>query len=118
MILGQEIVELMSFPRIAPRDHAQARKLPVAHETSPPHDERVHDWLRDAGQFRERAPQFGRRDLQNLGLLGFHPGAGQRRRALEHGDVADEIARARCAEDLLGLFAFLENLDLAAQDDR
>ena len=54
------------------------------------------------------------RDLQNLGLLGFHPGAGQGRGALEHCDVADEIALTRRAEDLLRLLALFENLDLAA----
>lgn len=100
------------------REHAQSREIRITLEPLPAHDERIHDWLAETGQFRERAAKLQRRHLQHFRFRGSDPRGRQRRGALEHGDVADEIALPGRAENLLGLIACLEDFRLAAQDHR
>ncbi len=113
----QEIVELPTVAVFARREDAQPGKLVIPLQPLPPHDERVHDQLAHPGKLGERPAELLRRHVQQLGLVRFHARAGERRSALEHRDVADEIARARRGQDLLRAFAIFEDLHLAAEDD-
>ena len=70
----------------------------------------------DAGQLSERLPKPIRGHFQNLGFIRLASRAGQRRCAIEHRHVADEIARPGGRQDLLLSVARLEDFEFAAQD--
>src|SRR5437773_7885923 len=92
VILDGKIVDLAAVARGVLRDDAQSRKLAVALQPLPAHDERAHDRLAHAGQLRERLPELVGGHFQNLAFLRFASRAGQRRRAHEHRYITDEIA--------------------------
>ncbi len=117
VVLPEEIMQAMTFLGIAHGDDAETIKILVPHETAAAHDEGVNDRLGHPGQFGQRASNSTGRHLQDFRLLRFYPRAGQGRGALEHGDIADKVALAWCAENLLGLFASFEDLGLTLKDD-
>ena len=118
VILVEKIVELMALARVAQRNDAQPGELAVATEPPPAHDESVHNRLAHTGELGERAADFDRRNFQNFRLFRLHARTGQRGRALEHCDVADEIALSRCGENLFRAFACFKNFDFATQNNR
>src|SRR6266568_3807249 len=65
-----------------------------------------------------RAPDLGCRDFQNFGLFRLHARCGQRGGALQHRNVADEVALPARGEDLLRTFPCFEDFGFAAQDNR
>ena len=105
-------------PRAILCENAQPGELAVALQPLPAHDERTHDRLAYARQFRERLAKPICGHFQNFALISFASRAGQRRGAHERRHVPDETARARSREDLLLPVARLEDLQLAAQDYR
>ena len=118
MVFVEKIVELVAVSRTVLRENAQPGKLAVALQPLPTHDERAHDRLADAGQFRERLAKPVCGHFQNFALIRFASRIGQRRGAHEHRNVPDETARACSREDLLLPVARLEDFQLAAQDHR
>src|SRR6476620_12676622 len=94
-ILIEEIIELMSVARIAAGQNTHARKFAIATKPPPPHDQRIDDRLADGGNFRQRAPKFGRRNEKDLGLIRCDSGRTEDRCALEHRYVAHEITLTR-----------------------
>src|SRR6266404_8034745 len=98
-ILVEKIVELMTLARLTQRDDAQSGEFAVAPEPPSPHDESVYNGLAHPRELSERAADFDCRNLQNLGVFRLHARTRQRGRALEHCDVADEIALSRCSEN-------------------
>src|SRR6266566_4567878 len=117
MIFVEEIIKLTSVARAVLSDNPQAGKLSVAPQSLPAHDERADDRFAHAWQIGQ-GPTNGRRGhLEYLGFVGFASGACQRGCAHEHGDVADEIARAGGSQDLFLTVARFEDLQAATQDN-
>src|SRR5437867_6488374 len=116
-IFVEEIIELTAFACAACSENAQPGKLPIASQSLATHDQCLYDDLAHTGQFGERAPEFGRGHVEYLGFRRGYPHRGQGRRALQHRDIANEIALACSGEDLFRAIARLESLDLAAQDN-
>src|SRR5436853_4805518 len=117
MIFVEEIIELVSFAVTARREYAQAGKFRIAQKPAATHDEGVDNGRADTGQFGERALKISRGNVKNLAFRRSHSRAGQGRGSLQHGDVPHKVALACGGENLFGLFALLESLDLTAQDD-
>src|SRR5947208_17081161 len=117
-ILIEEVIELMSAARIAASQNTHSREFAIAAEPSPSHDQRVDDRLAHGGNFRQRAPKFGCRNIEYLGLFRCDSARGDGGCALEHRDVPDEIALVRGSENLFGAIAGLEGFDFAAQNNR
>ena len=118
VIFIEEIIELMSFACVACRENAKPGKFPIASEATATHDECVHDGRAHTRYFGERAPEFGRWHFENFRFRRSHAGGSQGGCALQHRDVADEIALACGRENLFRAIARFENFDLAAQDYR
>src|SRR5437762_6617520 len=96
-ILVEEIIKLMSIARIAVSQNTHAREYAIAAKPSPSHDQGIDDCLADGGNFRQRAPKCGGRNVEDLGLVRFHSARTEDRCALEHRYVAHEIALTRGA---------------------
>jgi hypothetical protein len=116
-ILVEKIIKLMSFARSGCREDAQPGKFPIASQSFATHDQCLYDRLAHAWQFGERAPEFSRGHVEYLRLFRRHPRCRKDRRALEHRDIAEEIALARGAENLFDVVALLKRLEFAAQDN-
>ena len=116
-ILVEEIIELMSIARIAAGQNTHSREFAIATKPPPSHDQGIDDCLAHGGNFRERAPQFGCRNVKYLGLFRCDSGRTEDRCALEHRYVADEIALVRGSEVIFGAIARLEGFDFAAQNN-
>src|SRR5437762_930700 len=114
VIFIEKIVEQTAIAIIAQGKDAKAGKLAVASKTSSPHDQRIDNQGADSRQFGESATKFVRRNMQNLGRIRGDAGSGQRRGALQHGDVAEKIALATGGEKLFCSVALFEYLNLAA----
>src|SRR5215472_12083035 len=91
VVLVQKIVELMSVTRAARSNHTQTGKLPIATNPTTSHDQRVHDWFANPWQLGQHAPEFVRRHIKDLGLVRCYARSCERRCALQHRNVADEI---------------------------
>ena len=115
VVLVEKVIELPALARLDLGQNPQTGELLVALQPHPPHDERVHDRLADLRHFGQGASQFRRGDLQHLGFFGFHPGARQRRSPLQHGNVAEKIARTCGRENLFRAVAGFESFELALQ---
>ena len=72
VILIQKIVELMSITRATRSQHAQSRKLAIPANSPAPHNECVDDWFAYPWHLGQHAPEFSRRNVQNLGLVRCH----------------------------------------------
>src|SRR6266567_559851 len=105
----------MSLTRATRSEHAQSRKLAIPANSPAPHNECVHDWFAYSWHPSQYAPEFSRRNVQNLGLIRCHSGSRERRCPLQHRDIANEIAVVRNGELLFGPVALLEDLYFAAQ---
>ena len=108
----------MSITRIAASQNTHSREFPIAAKPPPSHDQRIDDCLAHGGNFRQRAPEFGCRNVQYLGLFRYDSARGQGRCALEHRDVTDKIALVGGGENLFGAIARLEGFDFTAQNNR
>src|SRR6476660_9590645 len=97
-IFVEKIIELMSLARVTSGQHTHAREFTIATKPSPSHDQGIDDCLAYGGDFRERAPEFSRRNMENLGLVRYNSARTENRCALEHRNVADEIALVRIRE--------------------
>src|SRR5438876_1446101 len=115
-ILVEKIIKLMSFPCAGCRENAQPGKFPIASQSFSAHDQCLYDRLAYAGRFGERAPEFSRGHVEYLRLFRRYPRCRKDRRALEHRDIAEEIALARGAEYLFDAIALLNCLELAVPD--
>ena len=109
-ILVEKIIELMSIARVAAGQNTHARKFAIATKPASSHDQRIDDRLAHGGNFRQRAPKFGRRNVKYLGLVRCDSGRTEDRCALEHRYVAHEITLARGSEVIFGAIARLEAL--------
>src|SRR5437667_5560280 len=118
VVFVQEIVELMSITRAARSEHTQPCKLAIATQPASSHDQRVHDWLADPGQLGQGAPELSRWHVKDFGLVRCYPRCRERRRTLQHRDVADEIALVRDRQFLFDVVALLDHLYFAAQYNR
>src|SRR5438128_12206950 len=94
-ILIEEVMELMSVARIAARQNTHSREFAIAAKPSPSHDQRIDDCLAYRWNFRQRAPEFGRRNVQYFSLVRCDSARTEDRCALKHRYVAHEIALAR-----------------------
>src|SRR5438128_10964434 len=99
-ILIKEIIELMSIARIAASQNAHSREFAIAAQPSPSHDQCIDDCFTHGGNFCQRAPKFGRRNMEYLGLFRCDSGRREGRCALEHRDVSYEIALLGGGENL------------------
>jgi hypothetical protein len=116
-IFVEEIIKLMSFPCPGCCENTQPCKFPVPSQSFSAHDQCFYDRLAHSGQFGECATEFSRGHVEYLRLFRRYPGRRKDRRALEHRDIASEIALARGGENLFDAIALLERLEFAAQDD-
>src|SRR5207249_1432811 len=82
------------------------------------HDQSIHDRCAYGGNFSERAAKFTCGNMKYLRLIRGNSRRRQRGRSLQHGDVAEKIARMRGRENLLGAIALLESFQFAAQHNR
>src|SRR5512140_654884 len=98
----------MSIARVAAGQDAHARKFAIATKPASSHDQRIDDRLAHGGNFRQRAPKFGRRNVKYLRLIRCDSGRTEDRRALEHRYVAHETTLARGSEVIFGAVARLE----------
>src|SRR5262245_10261428 len=117
VVLIQKIVELMSIAGTARSEHTQSGKLVIATEPTSSHDQRVHDWFANPWQLCEHAPELSRRDMKNLGLVRCYARGRERRCALQHCHVADEIALVCDSEFHFDIIPALEDLYFAAQNN-
>src|SRR5271166_5803389 len=92
MILVEKIVELVAVPRAILCENAQPGELAVALQPLPAHDERTHDRLAYARQFRERLAKPICGHFQDFALISFASPAGQRRGSHERRHVPHETA--------------------------
>src|SRR6266700_7434055 len=106
-ILVEEIIELMSIARVAAGQNTHARKFAIAAKPAPSHDQRIDDCLAHGGNLRQRAPKFGRRNEEDLGLFRRDSGRTEDRCALEHRYVAHEITLACVSQVIFGSLARL-----------
>src|SRR6266513_5972130 len=116
-ILVEKIIELMSIARVAAGQNTHAREFAIATKPPPPHDQRIDDRLAHGRNFRQRAPKFGRRNEEDLGLFRRDPRRTEDRCALEHRYVAYEITLARVSQVVFGSVARLERFEFAAQNN-
>src|SRR4029077_14487971 len=116
-ILVEKIIELLSIARVAAGQNTHSRKFAIATKPSPSHDQRIDDRLAYSGNFRQRAPKFGRRNVKYLGLIRFDSGRTEDRRALQHRYVAHEITLARDSEVVFGAVARLVRFEFATQNN-
>ena len=100
------------------RQNAKPGKLAISIQPPSAHDQRVHDRCAYGRNFSERAAKFRRRHMKNFALVRRDPRAGKSGRALQHRNIADEIARARGRENLLGIIPLLERVQFAAEHNR
>ena len=61
-VLVEKIIELMSIARVAASQNTHSGKFPIASYSPPSHDQRIDDCLADGGNFRQRSPEFERRN--------------------------------------------------------
>src|SRR5438552_18950793 len=101
-ILVEEIIELMSSALVSASQNTHAGEFSIATEPAPSHDQGIDDCLAHRGNFRQGAPEFGRRNVEYLGLLRCNSARTEDRSALEHRYVAHEIALARGSEVIFG----------------
>ena len=116
-ILIEKIIKLASFARAGCCENAQPGKFPIASQSFSTHDQRLYDCLAHTGQFGERASKFSRGHVEYLRLVRRYPCCRKDRRALEHCDIAEEIALVCSAENLFDAIALLKRLESAAQDN-
>src|SRR5882724_842246 len=117
-ILVEEIVELMSIARIPVCQNTHPREYAIAAKPAPSHDQGIDDRLAHRRNFRQRTPEFPRRNVKNLGLFRCDACRTEDRCALEHRYVAHEIALTRGSEVIFGAIACLEGIDFAVQNNR
>ena len=116
-ILVEKIIELMSIARVAAGQNTHSRKFAIAAKPPPSHDQRIDDRLAHGRNFRQRAPKFGRRNEEDLGLFRRDSRRTEDRCALEHRYVAHEITLARGSQVIFGAVARLERFEFAAQNN-
>src|SRR5438270_12409065 len=75
-ILIEEIIELMSISRVATCQNTHSREFAIATESSSTHDQGIDDCLAHRRNFRQRTPEFGCRNVEDLGLFRCDPGRG------------------------------------------
>ena len=107
----------MSVTCAARGQHTQSGKLAIPADSAAPHDQRIDDRLAHGRNFRQRAPKFGRRNVEYLGLFRCDSGRTEDRRALQHRYVAHEITLARVSQVIFGSVARLERFEFAAQNN-
>src|SRR2546430_7476730 len=117
VVLVQKIVELMSVTRAAHSQHTQSCKLAIPADSAAPHDQRIDDRLAYGRNFRQRAPKFGRRNEEDLGLVRRDSRRTEDRRALEHRYVAHEITLACDSQVVFGAVARLVRFEFATQNN-
>src|SRR5580765_7443629 len=105
----------MSITLIAVSQNTHPREFAIATKPSPSHDQGIDDCLAHGGNLRQRAPEFGRRNVEYLGLFRCDSARTEDRCALEHRYVAQEIALACGSEVIFGAIACLEGIDFTAQ---
>jgi hypothetical protein len=118
VVLIQKIVELTSVTCAARSQYTQSSKFAVPRDSTPPHDQGVHDWFADPWYLSQHAPQFSRRQMKDLSFVRCDPRRRERRCALQHCDVANEIALVPDCEFLFDAIPLLDDLYFAAQDNR
>ena len=107
----------MSVTRAARSQYTQSGKLAIPADSAAPHNERIDDRLAHGRNFRQRAPKFGRGNVEYLGLIRCDSGRTEDRRALQHRYVAHEITLARGRQVIFGILARLERFEFAAQNN-
>jgi hypothetical protein len=115
VVFVKKVVELVAVTIIALTQHAIPGKLAVAAETTPTHDQRVHDRLADGGNLGKRTPEFRRGDVKYFRFIGRYSRGRYCGRSLQHGHVTSEVAFARCPQDLFGAIALRENFYFATK---
>jgi hypothetical protein len=68
-ILIEEIIELMSISRVATGQNTHSGEFAIAAQPSSPHDQGIDDCLAHRRNFRQGTPEFGCRNVKNLGLF-------------------------------------------------
>src|SRR5512132_236203 len=116
-ILVEKIVELMSIARVAAGQNTHSREFAIATKPASSHDQRIDDRLAYGGNFRQRAPKFGRRNEEDLGLVRRDSRRTEDRRALEHRYVAHKITLACDSEVVFGAVARLVRFEFATQNN-
>ena len=116
-ILIEKIIKLMSIARVAAGQNTHARKFAIATKPPSSHDQCIDDGLAYGGNFRQRAPKFGRGNEEDFGLIRCDSGRTEDRRALEHRYVAHELTLARVSQVIFGAVAGLERFEFAAQNN-
>ena len=107
----------MSVTCAARGQHTQSGKLAIPADSAAPHDQRIDDRLAHGRNFRQRAPKFGRRNEEDLGLFRRDSRRTEDRCALEHRYVAHEITLVRVSQVIFGSVARLERFEFAAQNN-
>src|SRR5262245_14507517 len=117
VVLVQKIVELMSVTPAARSEHTQTGKLVIATEPTSSHDQRVHNRFTDPWQLGQDAPEFSRGHIKDLGLVRCYARGCERRCALQHRNIANEIPLVRNCEFQFDVVPLLEDLYFAAQNN-
>src|SRR6476659_10535958 len=117
VVFIQKIIDLMTVPRTARSEHTQSCKFAVPADSASPHDQRVHDWLANPWHAGQHAPEFSGRHVEDLAVVRCHSCGGERRCALQHRHIADEIALVRNGEFLFDVVPSLEDLYFATQNN-
>src|SRR3954447_21873041 len=113
-VFVEEIIKLMSIARVAIGQHAHASEFTITTKSPPSHDQRVNDCPADGGNFRQRAPEFSSRNVEDLGLLGYDSARTENRSALKHRYIAEETAFVRVSEVIFSTVTRFESFDFAA----